>query len=170
MSETNTANLEKYSENELLQLIVFKMGSEEYAIPISCVQEIILKQETTKMPQTPSFVEGIINLRGKIIPIIDGKKKFGLADDSSEGSEDKIMVIDLAQDIIGLVVDEVYEVVHVPVSQIDKPPVEVNTENNFLMGVAKFEGRLIILLDPQEVLSVNETTALKGLSELAKMA
>lgn len=103
-------------------LIVFKLGDEEYAIPITCIQEIIMPQTPTKLPKSPSFLEGVINLRGHIIPVFDGKKRFQLESDNQNDYEARTMILETEDEVIGLVVDSVSEVVHLRSDDIEPPP------------------------------------------------
>src|SRR3989339_902212 len=101
--------IERFKDLKEVQMIVFQLGNEEYAVPITSVQEIIMPLIPTKIPKSPSFVEGVINLRGHIIPIIDGRKKFQL-NTETQSKESRIMVLDIEHEVIGLIVDAVCEV------------------------------------------------------------
>jgi purine-binding chemotaxis protein CheW len=151
-----------------IQLIVFKLGSEEYAVPITSVQEIIMLQIPTRIPKAPVFVEGVINLRGHIIPIIDGRKKFQLEVTRST-NESRIMIIELETETIGLIVDAVSEVIHLNTDDIEPPPIDMNDDSDFLWGVGKFSDRLLILVDPQKFLNFSETKDLKSLTKVSEI-
>ena len=148
-------------DKEELQLIAFKLGNEEYTVPIESVQEIIMPQVTTHIPKSPSFMEGVINLRGHVIPVIDGRKKFELPI-SDNTLETRIIVLDLEHHTVGLIVDSVSEVVHLQASNIEPPPIDTEN-NNFILGVGKYKDRLLILLDPMNFLDVHETTSLQNI-------
>lgn len=155
------------SKTDELQLIVFRLGSEEYTIPITCVQEIIMPTTPVKLPKTPSFVEGVVNLRGKIIPIIDGRKKFGL--DSKEHTQDtRIMILEFEYHTIGVIVDSVSEVIHVKTNDIDHSPMEETDENNFIQGICKYKNRLLILIDGAKVLNIHEIESVQQTAAMAK--
>lgn len=157
--------LEEFKDLKELQLIIFRLGNEEYAVPITSVQEIIMKQLPTHIPKTSSFVEGIINLRGRIIPIIDGKKKFMLkALENHNENNARIIVLDIKHEIIGLVVDEVSEVIHLKTDDIEPAPVDIGEDSDYLLGVGKFQNRLLILLNPNKFLSHGETKDLKKIT------
>lgn len=163
MTENNT-NCEE------LQMIVFRLGKEEYAVTITSVQEIIMDQQTTKMPKTQEFVEGVINLRGKIIPVIDGRKKFQINSSQSAHPVDKrVIILDIEQEIIGLVVDEVSEVLQIKTKDIDQTPIKNNDDDCLILGVAKHNGRLLILLNPIEFLNPNEVHSLKNITHGMKI-
>lgn len=153
-----------------LQMIVFQLGQEEYAVPITAVQEIIMPQKPTRIPKSPSFVEGIINLRGQIIPIIDGRKKFNLlsekeVEENIVTDDNRIMLLEVTGDTIGLVVDKVSEVIHLNTANIEPPPSDVGLETDYLYGVGKFESRLLILLKIENFLTMHESTELKDVTK-----
>lgn len=152
-------------DKEEIQLIAFKLGSEEYTVPIEAVQEIIMPQKMTHMPKTPLFVEGVINLRGHIIPIIDGRKSFDLP--AIDSTEMRIIVLELESHTIGLIVDEVSEVVHLKTSLIESSPLEINENNDFIIGVGKYKERLLILIDPNKFLSPVDISTVKNIAEMA---
>lgn len=161
--------IDKLKDIEELQLIAFRLGVEEYALPITSVQEIIMPQTTTKMPKSPEFVEGVINLRGNIIPIIDGRKRFGLKV-SEVTSESRIMVLELKDHTVGLIVDEVSEVVHLKTKDIDPAPSEFGKSNDLLMGIGKVNDRLLILLEleSENFLDVKEVEGIKNVAKFAE--
>jgi purine-binding chemotaxis protein CheW len=160
MSETATVQKKEVSE-ELLQLVTFGLGSEEFAIDILKVQEINKMVEITTVPKSPHFVEGVINLRGKVIPIIDLRKKLNLQ--VTEYTKDsRIIVVVLGRKIIGLIVDSVYEVLRLPEKTIEPPPLIVagGIDSQYIQGVGKLEDRLLILLNLDNLFSQEESAAL----------
>lgn len=145
---------------EETQLVVFKLKTGElvceYGVPITKVQEIIPMASPTKLPQVPDFVEGIINLRGKIIPIIDLKKRFGMAA-SEISSESRSVVVEVDGQTVGIIVDEVSEVLRLAKDSIEPPPSVIGgITAEYLIGVGKIEDRLLILLDMDKVFSESE--------------
>lgn len=154
-------------DQEELQVIAFKLGKEEYAVAITSVQEIIMPQEKTKIPKSPSFVDGVINLRGNIIPVIDGRKRFGL-ELEKETPETRIMVLELESTTVGLTVDSVSEVIHMPTKDIQISPVNSDNSQDFILGIGKFKNRLIILLDPSNFLNMKEIEGIATLAQAAK--
>ena len=146
------------------QLVVFDLVSEAYGVDIGAVREIIRLQEITQVPRTPEFVEGVINLRGKVIPVIDLRRRFGLIV-GEESKDNRIVVVDIGGQDIGVIVDAVTEVLRIS-SELIEPPSSVITtsESEYLLGIAKLDGRMIILLDLQEVLSEAEQGALTDLA------
>lgn len=140
-------------DDELLQLVTFSIGEEEFGVDILKVQEIIRTMEITKVPRAPEFVEGVINLRGKVIPIIDLRRRFGLVPKSHD-SHTRIIVIEINSMIVGFVVDSVSEVLRIPVSTVEPPPpVVAGMDSDYISGVGKLHDRLLILLDLDKLLS-----------------
>jgi purine-binding chemotaxis protein CheW len=160
--------IEVFKDVNEVQMIIFRLGNEEYAVPIMSVQEIIMEQTPTHIPKSPSWVKGVINLRGRIIPIIDGKKKFSLQGSNERTENSRIMVLDVEHEIIGLIVDEVSEVIHLKTEEIEPTPVDVEEETDFLWGVGKYQNRLLILINPSKFLSHVEAHDLKKLSKITE--
>jgi purine-binding chemotaxis protein CheW len=134
------------ADSELLQLVSFVIGSEEFAIPILAVQEINRLMQITRVPQSPAFIEGVINLRGKIIPVMNLRTRFGLErlDDSSDA---RIIVVEVAQRTIGFTVDRVNEVLRIGADIVEPPPQMVcGIDTDYVEGVGKLKDRLLILL------------------------
>lgn len=153
-----------------MQFVVFKLVSDEqvseYAIPISNVQEIIPMPVPTRLPQVPEFIEGIISLRGKIIPIIDLKKKFALGGITG-GQDRRGIIIDMEGQIISIVVDEVNEVLKLSADRIETPPAVLSgITAEYLTGVGKLENRLLIIVNVNKIFSVEEKDAIQNASVL----
>ena len=162
--------IEEFKDQKEVQMIVFQLAKEEYAVPITCVQEIIMPQVPTRIPKSPHFVEGVINLRGHIIPIIDGKKKFQLGEnENASKNEARIMVLEVDGETIGLTVDAVSEVIHLNTEDIEPAPIEMGEDADYLWGVGKFQTRLLILINPQKFLSLNEAKDLKTFSKVTEV-
>jgi purine-binding chemotaxis protein CheW len=143
------ATKEQLSEE---QLVVFELADESYGVEISRVQEIDRMQQITVVPQAPVFVEGVINLRGRITPVVDTRMRFGLPK-ADVTPLTRIVVVKAGEEWVGLVVDAVSEVLRVPVDSIEPPSAMVTTADSaYLRGIAKLEQRLIILLDLDRVL------------------
>lgn len=138
------------------QLVVFQLAGETYGIDISSVHEIIRMQTITQVPRTPEFVEGVINLRGKIVPVIDLHKRFGLPV-GEETQNSRIMVVEVNGVTVGMIVDSVSEVLRLPVANIEPPPPMLSgVDVAYLRGVGKWQEQLIILLDLDKVLYDHE--------------
>ena len=139
-------------ESATEQLVVMRLASEDYGIDITHVREIIRMQNITEVPQAPAFVEGIINLRGSVIPVVDLRKRFGV--EASEQSEEaRIVVVDVRQHTVGLVVDGVTEVITVPEKSIE--PVSnlaAASMTSELRGIVNLPEKLIILINMESLL------------------
>ncbi|NMC20141.1 MAG: chemotaxis protein CheW [Thermogutta sp.] len=135
-----------------LQLVSFRLGQEEYAVEITKVQEIILMGEITKVPQTPAYIKGLINLRSSVIPIVDLRLRFGLPPQDGT-DETRIMVVNVRGKTIGIIVDAVSEVLRISRDQIAPPPPTVaGLGREYLTGLVKLDKRLLILLDIERIL------------------
>jgi purine-binding chemotaxis protein CheW len=144
---------EKKVVEPMEHLVTFYLGHEEYALDVRLVQEIIRVAETTPVPRAPDFVKGVINLRGRIIPVVDLKRKLGLGEVDGSLRTARIVVIKLRDRLVGLLVDGASQVLKVPVSTIEQAPEEVLEVNaNYIRGVAKLQDRLIILMDLTQIL------------------
>jgi purine-binding chemotaxis protein CheW len=145
---------------ELLQLVTFRLGNEEFSLDILRVQEIIRHMELTRVPRTPDFVDGVINLRGRVIPVLDLRKRFGLPSDERT-NETRIIVVDVDNKTVGLKVDAVSEVLRLPADTVEPAPAIVTgAESDYIKGVGKLDGRLLILLDVEKILTRTERDAL----------
>ncbi len=145
-------------ENELLQLVSFVVGDEEFAVPILSVQEINRMMQITRVPQSPPFVEGVINLRGKIIPVINLRERFGM--EKLDDSEDmRIIVVEVNDRVIGFTVDRVNEVLRISADIVDPAPQMVlsgGVDGDYVQGVGKLDDRLLILLSLERLFSDEE--------------
>ena len=147
------------------QFVVFRLGNEEYGVPITQVKEINRLTVATKVPRSPLFVEGIINLRGQIIPIIDMKKRFDLPLTEYTGDA-RIIVIQVIAHSFGVEVDSVSEVLRINSSNIEPAPhIVCSIDSKYITGVAKVGERLLILLDLDRLLSDEEKAQLEELHE-----
>lgn len=147
-------------DDDLLQLVTFSIGSEEFGVDILKVIEIIRTMEITKVPKAPAFVEGVINLRGLVIPIIDLRRRFGLAEKAGD-SDTRIIVIEINGMSVGFVVDSVSEVLRILANTVEPaPPVVAGVDSDYISGVGKLEDRLLILLDLDKLLSADDLESL----------
>lgn len=139
-----------------MQLVTFNLGKEEFAVPILQIQEINRLVEITRVPKSPDFVEGVINLRGKVIPIIDLRKRFSLPQ-AELGKYSRVVVINMDGRMVGLIVDSVSEVLRLSEQAIEPaPPIVAGIDSEYIKGLGKIEGRLLILLDLNKILSKEE--------------
>ena len=141
------------SQSEEMQLVIFDLAGEAYGVVIQAVLEIIRMQEITTIPQAPYFVKGVINLRGKVIPVADLRKRFSMPA-AEESKESRIVVVDIGGQAIGMTVDAVTEVTRIPAGTVEPPSSVITTsDSDYLMGIAKLESGMIILLDLTRVLA-----------------
>jgi purine-binding chemotaxis protein CheW len=151
------------------QLVIFDLAKEAYGVDIAAVHEIIPLQAITKVPRAPDFVEGVINLRGKVIPVVDMRKRFGLTV-SQRTKDSRIVVVDISNQEVGMVVDAVIEVLRIPSESVDPPSTVITTsDSTYLQGIAKLEDRLIILLDLEQILSISEKKKLANKETIATL-
>jgi purine-binding chemotaxis protein CheW len=154
---------EHSSSDEIVQLVTFKLGNEEFALDILKVQEINRVVEITKVPKAPDFVEGVINLRGRVIPIVDIRKKFHLKIKEAT-KETRIIVVNIINKTIGLIVDSVSEVLRINSSTIQPPPPLIaGLDSDYIKGVGKLDERLIILLDIDKIFTTGEHKLIEGM-------
>ena len=138
---------EKSAGEIIHHLVTFNLGREEYGVEIGCVQEIIRATDITPVPGAPGHVRGVINLRGKIIPVVDLRKRFALPE-AEAGDAQRIVVVELGEKRLGMLVDSVSQVIKVPAAIVEEIPEEATTlAENFIKGIGKLENRLIIILD-----------------------
>lgn len=151
---------------EQLQLVTFCVNNEQYAVDILRVQEINRMMTITQVPQSPAGVEGVINLRGRIIPIMDLRVRFGMPK-GERTDESRIVVVEAGGAIVGFIVDKVHEVLRISRSTVDAAPAMSSTvESRYIDGVAKLENRLIILLDLDALLG-DQAAAAQATTRLA---
>ena len=135
-----------------LQVVGFRIGEETFGVRIASVREIVRVPEITSVPNAQETIEGVINLRGKIIPVIDLRKRFGQAEIQSD-KKNRILVVELGTKLVGLIVNSASEVLKIPPSEIESPgSVFADGESSYVTGVGKLKGRLIILLDITKLL------------------
>lgn len=158
MSENNGVTGER-------QVVVFDLNEEAYGVDISQVREIIRMQEITRVPRVPEFVEGVINLRGKVNPVVDLRARFSMPS-TERTDEHGIVVVDVDGQDIGMVVDAVTEVSRTPSDSIEPPSSVITTDDSeYLTGIVKTDDKLIILLDIAKVISESEASALEEIQQ-----
>ena len=147
-------------DREEKQLVIFDLAQEAYGVDINTVREIIRMQEITNVPRTPEFVEGVINLRGNVIPVVDLRKRFGLP--ATETTKDsRVVVVDISGQDIGMVVDAVTEVMRIPTDSVEPPSSVITTaDSDYLEGIVKLDNRLIIMLSLSRVFSEEDRNLL----------
>lgn len=152
-------------DGDMLQLVSFEIKGEEFGVDILKVQEIIRPIEITRVPNAPDFVEGVVNLRGRVLPVVDLRSRFGLQKRAQDAST-RIIVVELADQVVGFLTDAVNEVLRVASDVIEPPPdLAIGIDAHYIRGVAKLEERLVILLDLDQVLSEEEQAAIESENE-----
>ncbi len=150
-----------------LQVVGFRIGRETFGLPISMVREIIRVPDITAVPNAPAYIEGVINLRGRIIPVVDLRKRFGEKSFEPD-KKNRVVVVELETRAIGLIVNSASEVLRISPSEIEEPSnVFHEGELDYITGVGKLKGRLVMLLDLNRILQRGE---LKRLDEAADSA
>lgn len=146
-TESAPSKQESRAADEQLQLVTFQVANEEFAVDILAVQEINRMMSLTRVPQSPPEVEGVINLRGKIIPVLDLRKRFDLPR-TDRNEHNRIVVVEVHGRVIGFIVDRVHEVLRINSSIVEPAPQMVcSIDSDFIAGVGKLDDRLLILLD-----------------------
>ena len=147
------------AQNPVIQLVGFRLDNEDYAIAITKIQEIILMKPITRIPQVPDFIEGLINLRGSVIPIVNLRKRFGLPPREID-DETRTIVVNVHEKTVGCVVDAVTQVMRINRDQVQPPPLGVMAVNHqYLAGLAKLDDRLMIILDIDKLFQAEELAA-----------
>lgn len=158
--EVGVITREAEAGDDLCQFVTCRIAHEEFAFDVLSVQEINRMVEVTRVPKAPFFVEGVINLRGRIIPVLDLRRRFGIPP-ADQTDDSRIMVVLVRQRMVGLIVDEVVEVLRIPKSTIEPPPsVGTSAGAEFTQGVGRIEDRLLIVLDLNRLLIPNEQAAI----------
>jgi purine-binding chemotaxis protein CheW len=153
---TTTSNAKKQPADEALRWVTFRLENEKYGINVMQVQEVLRVSEIAPVPGAPSYVLGIINLRGNVVTVIDTRNRFGLSSAEMDDST-RIVIIEADEQVVGILVDSVAEVVDLKTSEIETAP-NVGTEESakFIQGVASHDGELLILVDLNKLLTDEE--------------
>jgi purine-binding chemotaxis protein CheW len=152
---TKALTLHDSEHHDLLQLVSFRVGDEEFGLDILRVQEIIRIQALTRVPNSPTYVDGVINLRGKVIPVIALRRRLGLPE-LAHDRQTRIVVTEVKETVLGFIVDSVSSVLRIPSASVEPPPRIGNVEREYVLGVGKLADRLLILLDVDRLMSVAE--------------
>ena len=153
-----------------LQVVGFRIGNETFGVRIGSVREIVRVPEITAVPSAPETVEGVINLRGKIIPVMDLRKRFGQSEIQPD-KKNRILVVELENKLVGLIVNAASEVLKIAPSEIEAPGnLFAEGESGYVTGVGKLKGRLIILLDIAKLLQRPEFKRFEEAAELVGAA
>lgn len=153
-----------------LHIVGFRVGTETFGVPISLVHEIVRVPQITAVPDSPDCVEGVINLRGRIVPVVDLRKRFGETTISSH-KKNRILVAEIEGKMVGLIVDAASEVLKIPPSDVEAPPnVFDEGDVNYVTGVGKLKGRLIIMIDMAKILQRGELRRVGSFIDAETMA
>lgn len=139
-------------------LVSFRIGGEEYGVEIGRVQEIVRVGQVTAVPNAPAYIKGVINLRGRIIPVLDLRKRLDL-EAAAPTKNSRIIVVEMGQKVLGLLVDSVAQVVKIPASSVDAPPEDVEASRAYVKGIGKIDMRLIMVMELDRVLARDAQTA-----------
>ena len=149
-------------DRETRQFVGFRLDREEYAIPITTIQEIIVMKPITRIPQVPAFIEGLINLRGSVLPVINLRRLFGMAPRDFD-DETRTVIVSVDGRTLGYVVDEVTQVMRLGPDQIQPAPVSVAAlAKRHLAGLARLDERLLIILDIEKLLAPEELDVVRS--------
>jgi purine-binding chemotaxis protein CheW len=170
MTDTYPIKSDSPTKDVLIQMVGFKIGEETFGVDILMVQEIIRSAPITYVPNSPDFVEGVINLRGSIIPIIDLRKRLSLETSDYHLDKDWILILDIGGRITGFIVDSVIDVIKTQENNIDTPPdiLVAGLQSQYIRGVCEIENTLLILLDFNRILLVDELKKLTNVTADSK--
>lgn len=147
------------------QFVVFRLAGEEYGVPIAAVQEIVrVPEELTRVPKSAAFIEGVVNLRGTVLPVVDQRRRFAL-EEAARNDRQRIMVLTIGGVQTGFIVDSVSEVLKIPSAAIERAPALSEEQAQLIRRVANLEAqrRMILLLDPANLLAAGEIEALEAI-------
>jgi purine-binding chemotaxis protein CheW len=167
MADTFTADkrTDQEEKEQLMQLVGFTIGNEQFGVDILMVQEIIRSAPITSVPNSPDFIEGVINLRGNIIPVIELRKRLNLFREDSASEDSWILILDINSRVTGFIVDSVTRVLKIMESTIEPPPevVVAGLANQYIRGVCDIGEGLLIMLDFNRILLADELKLLKAI-------
>jgi purine-binding chemotaxis protein CheW len=147
-----------------IKLACFMVNEQHYAVDIMKIKQIIRPLKITPLPQAPSFVEGVINLRGVVIPVMDMRKRFGIM--QSAAGEAKVIIVGVERHIVGIIVDNVTEVINIPRSQIQPPPKLVKgLQSDYILGVCRYKDDILLILNLDQLLTSDEKISLVDLKD-----
>lgn len=164
ISQTGTKNTNGSFGSDQLRLVSFNVGQECFAVDILSVQEINRMMALTQVPQSPPGVRGVINLRGRIVPVLDLRTRFGL-EATEQNDASRIIVVEIQGSTVGFIVDEVHEVLRIDPGVVSPAPAITNgVDSTYIKGVAKLNDRLLILLDLNQLISKESLESIGAIS------
>jgi len=150
------STLEDVADSEVIQLVSFMLDEVEYGVDILSVHEILRYPEITRLPNTPKFIKGVINLRGNVLPVVDVRTRFGFPKGTITDLT-RIIVVETEGKQVGLLVDNVYQVVRIPVANVDSPSeLIIGVSEEFISGIGRLKDRLIVLLNMSHIIFLEE--------------
>jgi purine-binding chemotaxis protein CheW len=150
--------------NNDLHVVGFRVGDETFGVPVRAVHEIMRVPEITAMPEAPDSIRGVVNLRGKIIPVLDLRKRFGISVVDTH-KKNRVLVTEVGDKLVGMIVDEASALLKIPLSQIEQPPnLFEDGEISYVTGVGKVDNRLIVLIDLTKVILPGELKQMKRIN------
>ncbi|WP_372995558.1 chemotaxis protein CheW [Lutispora sp.] len=145
------------------QYVIFKLEDEEYGVDIKNVREITVNKTTTRIPNTPDFIDGVINIRGDTIPIIDLKKRFNIAEKEINGKAKRIIIVNVEDKLVGFIVDDASQVIRINTDDIENPPeILTGINRSYISGIGKVNERIIVLIDLERLLSYKERNIIQN--------
>jgi len=166
----NTKTAAATSSNRTLQIVVFRLGQEEYGLQIDQIKEVVITPNITRMPQTPAYVKGVANIRGNVIAIFDLEERFNLSKGGQHIGGKYTLVVESEEVKLGLLVNEVPNTINVNASDLDESVSiinDANTDSNYIKGIIKSNNRLIILIDIFRVIDQDMTNSIKKAAAVA---
>jgi purine-binding chemotaxis protein CheW len=154
MATLNQTKDNQTAQGRTFQIVVFKLGTEEYALQIDQIKEVVLTPTITRMPQTPEHIKGVANIRGNIIAIVDLRERFGLGENNGVGRY--TLVVESEQFKMGVLVPEVPNTLAISETAIDQSLMNMEGEHNYIKGIVKLDARLIILIDIFKVMELKD--------------
>ncbi|QTA78299.1 Chemotaxis protein [Desulfonema limicola] len=162
-----TRDVQESDKEQIMQLVGFKIGKEQFGVDILMVQEIIRSAPITAVPNSPDFIEGVINLRGSIIPVIELRKRLNLYNKNQDKDKDWILIVNVNNRVTGFIVDSVTKVLKIRKDSIEPPPdiVVAGLKSQYIRGVCEINKNLLIFLDFSRILKLNEIKKLRDFSQ-----
>lgn len=147
------------------QYVIFKLGNEHYGMDIMHVKEITENKETTKIPNSPDFIDGVINLRGRIVPVINLKKRFGLKNTEIKENS-RIIIVTMGEKLVGFIIDDASQVMSIKDEEIESPPeIIASVDKKYIVGIGKTQEKMIILLDTASIFLKEEENQMKSMQD-----
>ncbi len=161
LHENQAVHSEQNRNADELQLVSFQVDAEEFGIDILKVREIIRPQDLTRVPHMPDFVDGVINLRGQVIPVVGLRRRLGLKHKEWDRNS-RIVVTEIGSQVIGLTVDAVRQVLRIPQETIEAPPRLAHSEREFVSGIGRLDSRLLLMLNTEQLLNEQEAAEMQA--------